>query len=41
MLNEDEWGLENKILAEKTKIGDWKKKQNLVKTLLNKDSKPA
>ncbi|MEO8761234.1 MAG: DUF349 domain-containing protein, partial [Bacteroidia bacterium] len=33
--------LENKILAEKAKIDDWKKKQNLVKTFLNKDSKPA
>ncbi len=33
--------LENKILAEKAKIDDWKKKQNLVKTFLNIDSKLA
>ena len=33
--------LENKIAAEKAKIDEWKKKQQLVKTFLNKESKPA
>lgn len=33
--------LENKIAAEKAKIDEWKKKLNLIKSLLDKDSKPA
>jgi hypothetical protein len=33
--------LENKIAAEKAKIDEWKKKQKLIKTLLDKDSKPV
>jgi len=33
--------LENKIATEKAKIDEWKKKQQLVKTFLNKESKPA
>ena len=31
--------LENKIAAEKAKIDDWKKKQQLIKDLLNKTAK--
>jgi hypothetical protein len=33
--------LENKIATEKAKVDEWKKKQQLVKNLLNKESKPA
>jgi uncharacterized protein DUF349 len=33
--------LENKIAAEKAKIDEWKKKQKLIKSLLDKASKPA